>query len=348
MKINQSFALAFLAVPLFANPLAEELTFTPEEGSEVRITFDQVSMLELTDTESVLTVNGEEQETGDMPDIQIVRKFVEHIRYTDEFLGVEDGRPVKVRRSYEEIGVSSNENVVDPEGEELENSYEEGSALLGTTVLFVWDEDSDDYGKSFVDDDETDEDLLEKLNVNGYLAEFLPDGEVAEGEDWEIDAEAFYVLIYPGGDLSYEVVDAEDAGEEDESQEVFEEQYRDNMEGEILGEYQGTRDEDDVEVAVIALTLEISTSVEQEGEMTVQMGEEETDGTTSKAFEFTFDLEGELLWNVKAGRAHSLVLQGDKTFTLEEGQAFEAPGAAVEFSSTQSFEGTLELRYNFE
>jgi hypothetical protein len=345
MKITSTPALTLLLLPLFGTPASEGPTFGPEAGSEVRITFDQVSELELTGTESTFTVNGEDQDTGEAPQIEVVRNFVEHISYTEEFLEIDGDRPTRVRRTYEEIGVTSSDNVVDAEGGEHESTTEEESALEGTTVLFVWEEDDEEYTKSFGDDG-GDEELLEKLNLDGYLIEFLPDGEIAEGEEWEIDASAFHILTYPGGDLSYETVDAEE--EDDGSREDLDEQYRENMEGEILAEYQGTRDEDGILVAVIALTVETSTSIEQEQELEAQIGEETADGTATNTMEFEFELEGELLWDLEAGRAHSLQLSGDKTFNLTNNQQFEGAGLTIEIASSQEFEGTLELRYSFE
>lgn len=347
MKIT---AIALLPL-LLCSPLdvseRAELRFAPAEELALQVTFRQSSQLELVGSESLLTSGGVEQELTAAPEFEVVRRSLELVVFTDEFIAVGDERPLEFHRAFEEIRGESKETVTDPEAGEEEYESETESSLVGTTVRFRWDEDDEEYATSFADDD-GDEDLLEGLRGDGHLSELLPAAEVEEGEEWEIPAAVFAVLFAPGGELPSVPVGEEISDADAEAAEDFAAQYREALEGEFVAEYQGTREEEGVEVAVIALSLEISTSVVREAETAKTRIETTIEGTVREEIGFEFELEGELLWNVGSGHAHALLLEGDQRLVQVSVENYEGNGHYLELTTTFEFEGTLEVRYTFE
>jgi hypothetical protein len=334
---------------LLAAPL--ELEFAPEEDLSLSVSYEMVHESELTDLEQVTIFNDEENEV-EVADIEIVRKTVEHVSFTDDFLEVDDGRAVKVERMYDELTMVSTEEWVDAEGESGENLDEGESVLVGSAVLFRWDEDDEEYVKSFVDEDEgLDEDLLEKLEFTGHLIECLTDKDLEEGDTWELDVETFGIMVVPGGDHSV-IMESDPDGEQDEYDEEYRRQFDENLDGEIVAEYKGTRDEDGVEVAVIGLTVELTTEVEMEEDVNVNFdinGEtQEGDGTNTRTFETGYELEGELLWNIAGGHAFSFELAGDTELEMVVSFKAEVGDFSMENRTTRTFEGTVTHRIEYD
>jgi hypothetical protein len=219
-----------------------------------------------------------------------------------------------------------------------EGDQEEETPLLtgleGRVVRFTWDEDDEEYRVAFADDGEEDDELLEDLREDMDLRAWLPDGDVDEGDSWEIDIDDFDLVSSPSGiDL-----DAEDQTEEDEE---LDQLLEDNTTGEVEATYQGTREVDGVTVAVIFVTAEIETEAEQ---ITDEEGAEVTN-TTAMGYE----VEGELLWNLDAGHLYGVLLTGDMRWSLSEGAVGEGPdGEELEFLRVTELAGDLTVEVTVE
>jgi len=328
-------ALALLSVPALASfPVVDEVAFAPSKGLSLTTTFGQFTSFNLTGQEVSVTVGGEDQEQ-EPPDIGLAMEQSEHKVWTDSFEAVEDGQATTLKRTYDELGSESTTTFTDPEGNEDVTEDEGESELEGASVVFKWDSDDESYTVAFHEDDEDgDEDLLEELEFDAFLLGFLPEDEVSEGDTWEIELEAFNQLSSPGGDLA--IIE----GDEEEDDDDFGDQFEENLEGDIKGEYKGMREEDGVEYAVIFVTAELETNVEQDKPLPF----EGVEGTSVGTYAFVLELEGELLWNVKAGHAASFTFGGDMELEIEEETKFEAPQVGeIVAIETRTMEGKLKI-----
>ena len=355
MSLHRAPGTLLLALPLLLVSPTLELEFSPEEGEAVTVTYQMDHELELTGVETVMILNGEENEQDEAETPEVTRRTVETVQFTDEFLEVDDGRPTKVKRTFEELSYVQTEIRTDEDGDEIESVDEGKSELAEISVVFEWDDDEEEYTTTFADEDsELDEELLETLELTGHLCALLTDAELEEGDEWDLDVDVFHKMCAPGGDHSVvmESEAATEGDEENDEDEEYSEQFNDNLEGDIVAEFKETREEDGVEVAVIGLTVELSTEVELVQEITVNFdtdGEMEAgEGQIVRTHQVYYDLEGELLWNTETGRAFSFVLEGDAELELCEALTTEMGEFSLENRTTTTFEGTVKHLISFD
>ncbi|MCP3917931.1 MAG: hypothetical protein GY711_20485 [bacterium] len=326
-----------LLTPVFLLALthqAADLVFAPEAGTTLTKTFRQDFEVELIDQELVFTINGEEQPEPDGGEFELVLKEHETITITDEYIAVEGGRATQLRRTYDELTTLSTQEISGPEIESDAEPEKGESELEGTTVLFQWSEDDEEYAVEFSGDDEGDEELLEDLDADADLTWFLPDDEVDVGDSWELEASVFALLSSPGGDSKVE------RPGDDDTEDAFGEQFDENLSGDVTC----TLSEIEEGVAVIRIEMELETTVEEEDDM----GGEEADVTSTSTYSFTFELEGELRWNVEANHADGLSLSGDAGLELVNEQEGSSQNVDFEVRSVQTFEGSLSFEFETE
>lgn len=329
--------LGLLFAPALLSVSIADLSFAPAEESEIKVEFKQVFAVEMTDMS--LAFNGEEIDTSEMGVPEFSLRDEESIRFTDVFVKTGDDRPTLVHRTFDELTKMSTQSGTSPEGDEEVLEDPGTSELEGKTVAFTWDADEEEYVAAFVED-EGDEDLLEELQFSGYLAGFLSDGDVEEGDRWEVEASFFDVLTEPCGDLKFVLESKKDDEDEDDT---WGEQFSENLDGEFFVEFGGMRDEDGTSVAVLILTAEVTTEIVQEQEI----DEEMFSGTTTSTFSFSFDMEGELLWNVEAKRPYALTFNGDVEFEIEEETELSGDHGEMKQTTVQLFEGTVDVSSSY-
>jgi hypothetical protein len=227
-------------------------------------------------------------------DVSMERKSRERIELKDTYHEVAGERPLKLERSFVALGASNSSEESSPQGEESKE-VEETSELEGESVTFTWDEEEEEYSVAFTDD-KGDEELLDELEEDADLRGFLPGKEVADGDTWEVGPAAFSRVVSPGGNVK--LVGDEEGAEDEE----IERQFEENLAGELTATWRGEREVGGRKVGVIALAGELASEAEQD----VQDGPGE--GTTTMAL--TYDVEGELLWDLEGGHFASLDLSG--------------------------------------
>ena len=94
-------------------------------------------------------------------------------------------------------------------------------------------------------------------------------------------------------------------------------------------------------MATLKIEGEITTSIEIEGE--VPEGAPE-DLELSQGFEFTFECEGTLLWDMEKGIAKELALGGDVSLELTSNQSY----GGTDIVQTQLLEGEFSNSATFE
>ena len=276
---------------LLVSPLAFSLLVAVRPAAE-KIEFRPLAGLTLVETVRA-EVEGENERTSDegSSTMRLTEEFL--LVVTDEIQAAKGGRTTKLRRTQDELSSKSSSEFQGPDGMSVTGS----SDLENATVTFEWSEDEQEYAAS---SDEVEADVLEDLPYDLDFAALLPSGDVSEGDEWEVDTDAFANLTNPWPKLPWKwdlpeqegtVTTADDEPEVDESRD-----------GEVTATYAGTREVDGVTLAVVTLEGEI------EVETTVGGSSDGGPGSATFHQEWTAkrSIEGELLWNVAGGYLHSL------------------------------------------
>ncbi len=305
----------------------QEIVYSPEEGTVLRRTFE--ARAELAIASHDLLVDGEvDREDESLPDAGM--KFVERIVVRDEIGPVEDGRPTRLERTFEEL---SQENVEHDGDQEVESSHV--SDLEGTTVRFVWDAEEEDYAVEAADDEEIESALLELLEEDMDLRLILPEGEVEKGDEWEVPVEAYLYWMWPGGHLAFHA-----EGEEQDATDFYE-QVVENLEGTGRARFLEVRTDDERELAVLRVEFEITTYFEREPQ-------EDGPPITQKSV-IERQIEGEVLWDLAGGHPVSAELQADvKRIDSSSGTGRTEDGEEIEVEERYTHEGTYEYTATFE
>lgn len=314
-------------------PTGASIRFAPEEGLTLTKTFVQKSTATLESVE--LTMGDESQEVDEVPEITIDSS--ETIVFEDTYTGVGDDRPTKLTRKFEELARTREQSTPDEDV-----SSEETSELEDLTAIYTWDDDDESYSAAFDDDSDGDEDLLEPTWCDADLLGFLPEGEVDEGDTWDVDIDAWRHVLEPGGDLSFLNEDGESNSDE------IDQEISDSLDGDIECEFKGFREDDDVRVAVIAVTIEVEGSGDLEEELEVE-DEHISSAMQSREISVSTELEGELLWDVGGGHLLSFSAVGETNVEMNEGLTLEIEtGDTWDQSQLLTFSSEVELDFTFE
>jgi len=274
---------------LLATPLTLSLLVAVRPAAD-KIEFRPLAGLTLVKTLRV-EAGGEEERTSDEGSSTYGFTQEQLLVVTDEVQAAKDGRATKLRRTYNEL---SSKHSYEFQGPPYEMSETVSSDLEGATVTFEWSEDEQEHVAT---SDEVTADVLEELRYDLDFEALLPSGDVSDGDEWEVDPNAFAELMNPWHDIPWELDSAEQEGTVIDAPEVDE-----SRDGEVTATYVGTREVDGVTLAVVTLEGKI------EVETTVDGSSDGGPGSATLHQEWTArrSIEGELLWSVAGGHLHSL------------------------------------------
>ncbi len=136
-----------------------------------------------------------------------------------------------------------------------------------------------------------DERYLAGLSPGSGLAAFLTDAPLEPNQRWRVHASALAELLHPGGDL--ELAAPEDSAAARESQS----QLRRNLSGELEVIFWGLRELNGLELGVLQVVGEAKTYA--------RTAEEHEDFVVEQRYELRRRIDGEILWDRRAGLAHS-------------------------------------------
>ena len=308
---------------------SEELVYAPAEGLVLVRTFDASYDYSL--DERHIELDGEEFPHDAPPELQILSE--EHIVVTDELQGVEGGRPTRLQRTFDELERNVTQSTPGAEDAEQHSLCD----LEGSSVVFRWNEDEQAYDVEAAEGEELDEDVLDDLLEDMDLRQILPDKEVEPGDEWEVDVDAYARLMWPGGFLHF----YEEGGEFDAEGVQGDRELVENLEGKGKAVFQSLRDEDGVQVAVLHVRFEVTSSSTR----TVPgPAESEAERTLS----LTREIEGTLLWAVEAGHLASAELSAEAELEVSETGTIETPSGDKELRQTSTFSGTIDYRVTIE
>ncbi len=350
MKRNLVAPLLFVPALLAMESRGDSPAFAPQEGTVLKKVIENQTDITLDDME--MSVNGQDMSEM-LGDMELSTSTVLVTKVTDTYGGSSDGRPTKVTRTYEELNSTQNATMTggmmggDGDGMEMLGSSE----LEGTTVLFTWDGDADAYDIAFDEDSDADDELLEGLEEDMDLREFLPDGEVGEGDAWDVDPSALRSVLSPGGDLKVSLEDTGMGMGMGSSTPPNFGTYLQDFDGEITAKFEATEDG----IAVISLALDVSSSSDLTEFMEEMLAEQEMPegmeidiSIDAMDMEYTFEGEGELRWNLAGGTFESLKIEGEIEQISDSAMAMSMGGQEQAMEQSMSFSGTQTIEFSVD
>jgi len=354
MKHKRNLLASALLVPalLAMNSLGESPTFSPKAGSTLTKMLTTTTTLSMEDMSMVM--NG--QDMSDMMEMEMETEVVVSAKIVDTYDEVADGRPVKLTRTYEELGSDTNVKSSNPMTGDVDLDAAGSSSLEGQTVVFSWDADDEDYSIAFGEDSDGDDELLEGLAEDLDLRAFLPDDDVSEGDAWSVDTGAMKRILAPGGSLKIEPADDSQSGMGmgGNSPSNFGE-FLEDFDGEITATLDEVREEEGSRMAVISLSFETSSATDMTEWMEEMMAEAEMPegmeiemDVESFDMEFTFEGSGELLWNLGGGHFQSLEISGEISQVVDTAMNIAAGGMEQAIEQSMTMAGTQSIQFSVE
>jgi len=325
------------------NAPAERLQFTPTEG--LRLTRDVHTQQYLSLDEVTLESSGREQNPKQYLDIV----STEHVRVTDEFQAVGADRPVRLRRTYEQLELDCVAEVLVGTGRREARPMKGSSPLAGKSVVFTWVPDRGDYG-CYYDLERAPEHLLADVRQPMDFAGFLPAKEVSVGDTWSIEPAVLRDVLAAGGLRGYRIDAGDDpvmprlvsSGAGAELAHLF---------GRTTGRFDATfreqRDVDGRSYAVIGFEFEVRSESDLSRLAKEAMSQLElAAGTQAESFltKSSFAGRGELLWDAAAGHAKSLELQCNSWFERKERFVAPAQVQGGTMQRTMTLKGTITVK----
>ncbi|MFN0242815.1 MAG: hypothetical protein ACKVWV_07985 [Planctomycetota bacterium] len=350
-RLLLSVGLLVPALLAFRLPAAK-VRFAPAEGSSTVKTFE--SKGEFTLDSMSMTMNGSEMPEMDM---SMTVTSNQKIVVTDDYVALREGGTKTLKRRFDEIG---NETAiafkVEAMGQSQSNdkTVQSKSELTGKTVVFSWDDDS--YKKAF-DPAEDNETLLEGLDEDMDLRVLLPKNEVKEGEEWTLDVKTLVPLLVPGGNLSLKPEDSDEGDDMGMGMPGMggnmSEWLSDLLEGDAKAKFLGERTVDDTKVAAIQVTIKIKSSKDISALVQEQLEKSKLPAVDSMNLdsmdvELEIEGEGELLWDLAKGRAHSFELSGPARMTMDMSMKLGVQGQTMSMQQSMQMSGTTNVTAKFE
>jgi hypothetical protein len=314
---------------LFTAGAPQEILFAPADGLALVKTFEVVSEMDA-ETSS--------EHGGSTSSSNSERKLV----VTDRVISAEDGRILRLERTYEEVA-SEGENYVEFGDQSHESSQSGSSEIEGATVAFEWDEDEEEY---LTESDDVSDDALEELLFDLDFTLLLPDGDVEEGDEWSLDPDGYRSVmdVWEGLPWEYENSDGETTSSSDEEGgDVPEPETDESEDGELVVTFTGTRDEDGVTVAVLSLSGEIEADRTMDMTHEFEQGSTEVHSETSESRE----ISGEALWNLESGHLLSLVIEVELSASGTSDNTTVFGDQEFEMESEMQRDGTITLTVSF-
>ena len=269
---------------------------------------------------STLTFGGNPQDMGSGS----IRTTTRSFETTDAIETATDGALRVFERTYDTVSSETDTKGFE-ESETVKIVDRDTASLLeGLTVRFEYDEDTEEFNRSFTEDDAGEDEWLDELSAASYLAAALPEDEVEVGASWSLEPTFLRDLLTPGGKVNHQP--APDLPDQPEGGLAITVPSPggltrwDEMEGSIDVEYTSIDEsEDGARIATLVVTID----VEGEFDIAEELAEEAEDsGATNEYDSGTLErsLAGEVTiqWNLDENLPHSV--EGE----LEGTTAFEA------------------------
>lgn len=303
---------ALLLLPLAIG--GDSLKLGYSEGDEVTRTWTLQSTR--TTESATLSLNGNDQDIG----TGATNKAAFSVEITDQILAAADGKPSRFMRTYGTVETEA--SIEDFEaGDGMEMRDGSGSSdLVGASVLFDRDADTEEWKRSYDEDSAGDADWLDDLDVDMDLAGVLPEGDVAVGDTWEVPVSLLDALLRPGGEI--DVRDDDDEGAPEGAVAIQVPSASDfgrwgELDGTIEATYAELVEEDGPRIARIVLEIDVEGDIDIADELTESSADRGAEEDYAEA-QLTRVLAGKITidWDLTAGRFASIegTLEGTSEF----------------------------------
>lgn len=332
----------------------DALRYAPAEGTTINRSYS-LTMNTVID-ESKTLMNGDDSMS---PSIEGSTVYTRNVVVNDELRKMAAGQPAALRRSFEELtaDVKSPVKVAAPGmNVDADIHYTGSSGLAGKQVDFIWDADAGEYEKSHVEEG-ADAELLAGLIEDMDMRALLPSaGDVAPGDSWDVDPAAFVDVLFLGGDLAFDLESIGDdppmgmgeIGDQPSPRDL----WQDLGECDVTATLGEPRTEGDSQLAVITIQVELESLADMVDLVAQAVEKAVPDGTqvdiSTATNESFLEGKGVLLWNVAAGRAHSLEFSGEFSSTERQEMSISIGGNDLEVESETTSSGKADLTIRFE
>ena len=345
--------LLFLPSLLAVRPPVAKLRFAPAAGTKLTRTFENKTEFSLDNLS--LKVNGQDSMK---PEVEMTMTQNQKLVINDEFVKVQEGAPKLLRRKFDDLGSEmSLEAKVEIMGQSQDqNKSGKGTSdLTGKTVVFTWDDDSKAFKTAF-DPAEEKAELLKGLREDMDLRVLLPKDEVKVGDEWDVDVSGLASVIAPGGELKIkpqEKAEAEPMGMGDMGgMGGVSDWLGDALSGKAKAKFTGMRDVGGHSYAVISLDVKAKGSKDLTELVKAEVAKASKEGmqmeTESVDVDFEIAGQGELLWDVDGGHAHSFDFSGPSSARLDIGMKIEVQGQKMQIEQGMELSGTMTLKFAIE
>jgi hypothetical protein len=282
-------------------------------------------------------VNRQGDLTQEVPNFHMTIEIGQKQVVDDEVQKCAGDRASKLARTYVTLEKSRTETRKSA-ADESKNDKPETSDLAGKTVLFVWDADAKSWTRTI--DGKEDKKLTADLEGDMDYRGFLPAKDAEAGAKWDVDfADVKGALVRPGGDIPFHGETEPQAMDK-----RLREASWDANHGKLTLTLEKTRDEEGKKLVTISFTGDVGydASVEREGDEKGPAKLRVADHQT---------LEGELVWDLAAGRAHDIhwTSKGEMTLTVDiQGKAPDGTEVSAQqvlvFDENYTYTGTIEQK----
>ncbi len=345
MKNTRTLCAFSLLVPflLGLGTTAERIEYRPAEGITIAKKAEIENHASL--DEMSMTMDGQDMSSM-MGSFEMTIETTHSVSVNDQYASMGEGRPARLKRTFDAISSTTHLTMRNQMTGDTDQDMPGSSELEGLSVVFAWNEDAGEYDVTFAEGTEGDEELLENLAEDMDLRAFLPDQEVAVGDTWKVPVEAAKAVFAPGGALKVVPEESDDFGPTPGSNMSPDEMIGD-IDGEILAELTGIREEDGKRLAAIKIKLDVN-SANDLSEKLQDLDDEMPEGMPtpkiqSMDLEFEFKGEGELVWDLGLGLFHSLDLSGDVAMVMDMAMSLDIQGGEKQIEQSMSFSGTQSI-----
>jgi hypothetical protein len=323
--------LVILPALLAVRPPVAKLRFAPAAGTKLTRTFENKTEFSLDNLS--LKVNGQDSMK---PEVEMTMTQNQKLVISDEFVKVQEGAPKVLRRKFDDLG---SQMALQAKIEIMGQSQDQNktgkgiSDLTGKTVVFTWDDESKAFKTAF-DPAEEKAELLKGLREDMDMRVLLPKDEVKVGDEWDVDVSGLVSVIAPGGELKIKP-EEKPAGDSPMGMGdmggmgAISDWLGDALSGKAKAKFTGMREVGGHSYAVISLEVKAK-------------------GSKDLTVEFEIAGEGELLWDVDAGHAHSFDFSGPSSARMDIGMKIEVQGQKMQIEQGMELSGTMTLKFAIE
>lgn len=322
--IQHSFAALFLAF-VVVSPAADPYpAYKVAPGTVVERVYKSSTKLESAPAQMFL----DGQDVGEAGGVVKLRTDdARSMTVTDTIGAVEGGRPRAFTREFGECTNTGTETMlITPPGasEDVRSTTRERKALFaGKSVKFTWDDDDEEYtAKS--EEKALDAEALEGIvGDNDWLC-LIEGGPREKGVEFALEAKHFAYVANPLGELRWQT----DGKESDPTGRAIVAQFVENIAGEAKATWEGSREVDGRELSVFAVSAKLNSHAKADP----------SDGKREARFELEY--EGEVLWDLEAGRVAGYALEADAHMVQSSTRMVKSPQGEVELRQVFDLTGT--------